>query len=50
MSTSGHVQYIRRYHYECGGDTMCTSGDVQYIGEIPLVHWGGGGGGGGGIS
>ena len=19
---------------------MCTSGDVQYIGEIPLVHWG----------
>ena len=24
---------------------MCTSGDVQYIGEIPLVHWGGGGGG-----
>ena len=22
---------------------MCTSGDVQYIGEIPLVHWGGGG-------
>ena len=23
---------------------MCTSGDVQYIGEIPLVHWGGGGG------
>ena len=28
------------------GDTMCTSGDVQYIGEISLVHWGGGGGGG----
>ena len=26
------------------GDTMCTSGDVQYIREIPLVHWGGGGG------
>ena len=24
---------------------MCTSGDVQYIGEISLVHWGGGGGG-----
>ena len=24
---------------------MCTSGDVQHIGEIPLVHWGGGGGG-----
>ena len=23
---------------------MSTSGDVQYIGEIPLVHWGGGGG------
>ena len=23
---------------------MCTSGDVQYIGEIPLVHWEGGGG------
>ena len=22
------------------GDTMCTSGDVQYIREIPLVHWG----------
>ena len=22
------------------GDTMCTLGDVQYIGEIPLVHWG----------
>ena len=21
---------------------MCTSGDVQYIGEIPLVHWRGG--------
>ena len=21
---------------------MCTLGDVQYIGEIPLVHWGGG--------
>ena len=19
MSTSGHVQYIRGYHYECGG-------------------------------
>ena len=19
---------------------MCTSEDVQYIGEIPLVHWG----------
>ena len=19
---------------------MCTSGDVQYIGEISLVHWG----------
>ena len=19
MSTSGHVQYIREYHYECGG-------------------------------
>ena len=28
---------------------MCTSGDVQYIGEISLVHWGGGGGGGGNI-
>ena len=28
---------------------MCTSGDVQYIREIPLVHWGGGGGGGGNI-
>ena len=25
MSTSGHVQYIRGYHYECGG--------------IPCVHW-----------
>ena len=25
---------------------MCTSVDVQYIGEISLVHWGGGGGGG----
>ena len=24
MSTSGHVQYIRGYHYECG--------------EIPCVH------------
>ena len=24
---------------------MCTSGNVQYIGEISLVHWGGGGGG-----
>ena len=23
---------------------MCTSGDVQYIGQISLVHWGGGGG------
>ena len=23
---------------------MCTSGDVQYIREIQLVHWGGGGG------
>ena len=34
MSTLGHVQYIRGYHYECG-DTMCTSGDVQYIGKIP---------------
>ena len=22
------------------GDAMCTSGDVQYIREIPLVHWG----------
>ena len=26
------------------GDTMRTLGDVQYIGEISLVHWGGGGG------
>ena len=26
MSTSGHVQYIRGYHYECGG--------------IPCVHRG----------
>ena len=26
MSTLGHVQYIRGYHYECGG--------------IPCVHWG----------
>ena len=42
FSTSGDVQYIRGYHYECGGDTMCTLGDVQYIGEIPLVHWRGG--------
>ena len=24
-------------------DSMCTLGDVQYIGEIPLVYWGGGG-------
>ena len=32
MSTLGNVQYIRGYH-ECGGDTMCTSGDVQYIGD-----------------
>ena len=36
MSTSGDI--IMNV-----GDTMCTSGDVQYIGEIPLVHWGGGG-------
>ena len=49
MSTSGHVQYIRGYHYECGGipcvhrGMSSTSGDVQYIGEIPLVHWGRGG-------
>ena len=26
MSTLGHVQYIRGYHYECGG--------------IQCVHWG----------
>ena len=27
MSTLGHVQYIRGYHYECGReDTMCTWG------------------------
>ena len=49
MSTSGHVQYIRGYHYECGGipcvhqRMFSTSGDVQYIGKISLVHWGGGG-------
>ena len=22
------------------GDTMSTMGHVQYIGEIPCVHWG----------
>ena len=42
MSTSGHVQYIRGYHDECGGyhvyignvsvhqrDTMSTSGGIS---------------------
>ena len=46
FSTSRDVQYIGGYHehigecsvhqgmhYECGGDTMCTLGDVQYIGD-----------------
>ena len=32
MSTLGDVQYIRGYHDTCG-DTMSTSGDVQYIGD-----------------
>ena len=35
MSTSrGSHEYIGGYHDECG-DTMSTSGDVQYIGGIP---------------
>ena len=48
MGSSEHVQYIRGYHYECGGipcvhwGMFSTLGDVQYIGEIPLEHWGGG--------
>ena len=41
VSTSGHVQYIRGYHYECGGYHVYI-GDVQYIGEVRLVHLGGG--------
>ena len=46
MSSLGHVQYIRGYHYECGGipcvhrgcsahrrNTMSTSGEYhEYIG------------------
>ena len=44
FSTSGDVQYMGGYHYECGGYHVCTSGDVQHIGEISLAHWGGGGG------
>ena len=50
MSTLGHVQYIRLYHYECGRipcvhrGMFSTSGDVQYIGEMSSVHGGGGGG------
>ena len=39
MSTSGRYhEYIGGYHDERGGgggDTMSTSGDVQYIGGIP---------------
>ena len=48
MSTLGHVQYIRGYHYECGripcvhGGMFSTWGDVQYIGEMSSVHGGGG--------
>ena len=40
MRTSGG------YHEYIGGcsvhrrDTISTSGNVQYIGEIPSVHWG----------
>ena len=53
FGTSGDVQYMGGYHEYIGacsvhqgislrmwGDTMCISGDVQYIGEIPLVRWG----------
>ena len=42
MSTSGRYhEYIRGCsvhrgnHDACGGDTMSTSGDIQYIGGIP---------------
>ena len=44
MSTSGHVQYIRGYHYECGGYHV-------YIGRCSVDRrntistLGGGGGG-----
>ena len=53
FSKLGDIQYIRGCSVHGGmfstsgdiimnvGDTMCTSGDVQYTREIPLVHWGG---------
>ena len=37
MSTLGHVQCIRGYHYECGRIPCVPSEDVQYIGEISSV-------------
>ena len=48
MSTSGHVQYIRGYHYECGGipcvhrrNTISTLGEMfSTLGDI-MMHVGG---------
>ena len=45
MSTSGHVQYIRGYHYECGGYHVYIGGcSVHQRNTISTLGKGGGGG------
>ena len=45
MSTSGHVQYIRGYHYECGGYHVYIGGcSVHQRNTISTLGGGGGGG------
>ena len=47
MSTSGHVQYIRGYHYECGGYHVYIGGcsvhrrnTISTLGDM-MMHVGG---------
>ena len=44
MSTSGHVQYIRGYHYECGGYHVYIGGCSVHRRNIVSTLGGGGGG------
>ena len=41
MSTSGHVQYIRGYHYECGGIPCVHRGMFSTSEKYHKYIWGG---------
>ena len=43
MSTSGHVQYIRGYHYECGGYHVYIRGCSVHRRNTMSTSVGGGG-------